>query len=70
MPISASDMCLLAAELAAEHGVIARDYARRAVATFEAEGETDRAGFWLSLSILLDDIVMHRIDPDRAPTIH
>ena len=70
MPISAGDFCILAAELAAEHGVIARDYARRAVATFEAEGELDRACFWLALSILLDDIMMHRLDPDRAPTIH
>ena len=49
MPISAGDFCILAAELAAEHGVIARDYARRAVATFEAEGELDRACFWLAL---------------------
>ena len=70
MPISASDLCLLAGELAAEHGIIARDYARRAVATLEAEGEMDRATFWLTLSILLDDIVMHRLDPDRAPAIH
>jgi len=70
MPISACDLCQLAADLAAEHGVIARDYARRAVATFEAEGEMDRASFWLTLSILLDDIMMHRLDPDRALTIH
>ena len=70
MPISASDLCLLAGEIAAEHGVIARDYARRAVVTLEAEGEIDRAAFWLTLSILLDDIVMRRLDPDRAPTIH
>ena len=57
-------------KLAAEHGVIARDYARRAVVTLEAEGEIDRAAFWLTLSILLDDIMMHRLDPDIAPTIH
>ncbi len=70
MPISASDMCMLAAELAAEHGLIARDYARRAVASFEAEGEVDRARFWFTLSVLLDDIALNRLDPERPLTIH
>ena len=70
MPISADDFCKLAAELAAEHGLIARAYAMRAVASFEADGEVDRARFWLALSILLDDIVMQRVDPDRPLTIH
>ena len=70
MPISASDMCMLAAELTAEHGLIARDYARRAVASFEAEGEVDRARFWFTLSVLLDDIALNRLDTERPLTIH
>ncbi len=70
MPISAEDFCQLAAELAAEHGLIARDYALRAVAAFEADGEADRARFWLALSALLDDIVTQRLDPARPLTIH
>jgi hypothetical protein len=70
MRISAGDLCFLAAELAAEHGSVARDYARRAFASFSAEGESERASFWLALSVLLDDFALHRLDPDRPPTIH
>ena len=70
MPISADDFCRLAADLAAEHGLVAREYAMRAVVSFEAEGEMDRARFWLTLSVLLDDIVAQRLDPDRPLTIH
>ena len=70
MPISAGDLCMLAAELAAEHGTDAREYAKRAYVSFEAEGEQDRARFWFTLSVLLDDIVTHRLDPDRSPTIN
>lgn len=64
------DLCLLAAELAYEHGADAVDYARRAVVTLECEGEDERAQFWYALSILLDDIVTHRVDPDRPVTIN
>ncbi|MBU6296907.1 MAG: hypothetical protein KGJ79_14285 [Alphaproteobacteria bacterium] len=70
MRISAGDFCILAGELAAEHGLLARDYAQRASASFEAEGESERARFWFTLSILLDDIAMRRLDPSREPTIH
>jgi hypothetical protein len=64
------DLCQLAAELAFEHGADAVDYARRAVVTLECEGEGERAQFWYALSILLDDIVTHRVDPDRPVVIH
>ena len=70
MRISTGDLCFLAAELAAEHGSIARGYAQRAFASFAAEGESERASFWFALSVLLDDIALHRLDPERAPTIH
>lgn len=64
------DLCQLAAELAFEHGADAVDYARRAVVTLECEGEDERAQFWYALSILLDDIVTQRVDPDRPVVIH
>lgn len=64
------DLCQLAAELASEHGSDAVDYARRAVVTLECEGEGERAQFWFALSILLDDIVAQRVDPDRPVVIH
>ena len=70
MRISAGDLCFLAAELAAEHGSVARDYAQRASVSLAAEGESERANFWLALSILLDDFALHRLDPERPPTIH
>ncbi len=69
-PINASDLCRLAADLAVEHGAEAIDYARRAIVSYEAEGEADRAHFWRMLSALLDDIVAQRLDPDLPITIH
>jgi hypothetical protein len=69
MPISAQNLCRLAGELATEHGVLARDYARRAFRTLESEGDMERAHFWFMLSILVDDVMQHRLDPDTAPTI-
>lgn len=70
MLMSADDFCRLAADLAEEHGIVACDYARRAVHAFEAEGEADRAKFWFVLSVLLDDIVYGRLDPEQKLTIH
>ena len=70
MPISAQNLCRLAGELAAEHGVLARDYARRAFRTLESEGDPERARFWFLLSVLVDDVMLHRLDPDNVPTIH
>jgi hypothetical protein len=63
MELNAGDMCRLAADLAAEHGDAARDYARRAVVSFEQEGEAERARFWFVLSVFLDDIALQRLDP-------
>jgi hypothetical protein len=70
MPISAFDMCRLAAELAAEHGVLARDYAQRAYRTMEGEGQYDRAQFWFALSILVDDVMLRGLDPYDGPSIN
>jgi hypothetical protein len=65
-----SDLYRLAADLVAEHGACARDYARQAILSFHAEGESDRAAFWSLLSVLLDDIFAQRIDPDRPIVVH
>jgi hypothetical protein len=70
MAISAHKLCRLAAQLASEHGVAARDYARRAYLELETDGYRDHAKFWFTLSVLLDDVVAHRTDPERLPTIH
>ena len=42
------------------------DYAYRAVISFEAEGEGERAYFWFLLLVMLGDIASHRIDPGRG----
>ncbi len=69
MTISARNLCQMAGELAEEHGVLALDYARRVYRTMECEGDTDRAQFWFTLSVLVDDVMTHRLDPDAIPTI-
>lgn len=68
--MSTDDLYKLAADLANEHGVLALEYARRAVMTFDAEGARDRAEFWQVLSVLLDDIMTQRLDPDAPITLH
>jgi hypothetical protein len=70
MVLNAGDLCRLAADLAAEHGHAARDYARRAVESFESEGAPDRARLWFALSVFLDDIMLRGLDPDGTIVLH
>jgi hypothetical protein len=70
MQMTADDLTRLAADLATEHGSVAADYARTAVMWFELEGAWDRAALWYTLSVLLDDIVEHRLDPNAPITLH
>jgi hypothetical protein len=70
MLLSADDLYRIAADLAEEHGASAMDYARRAVVSFEADGALDRARFWLTVCVFLDDIVERRLDPAVQVTIH
>jgi hypothetical protein len=70
MHLSADDLYRLAADLAEEHGASAMDVARRAVVAFEAEGSVERARFWFTLCVFLDDINEHRLDPSFPVTIH
>jgi hypothetical protein len=64
------DLCQLAADLALEHGAEATAIARQASMALEREGESERAHFWQSLSVLLDDIFAFRLDPDLPIVIH
>lgn len=68
--LSTQDMVRLASDFADEHGANACDYAYRAVLSFEAEGEGERAYFWFLLLVMLGDIASHRLDPEAALTIH
>lgn len=70
MPLSTGDMCLLAAELAEEHGPMASRYALQASIACEADGEMERAAFWFTLSVLLEDILAARLDPERPLTFN
>jgi hypothetical protein len=64
------DLYRLAATLVEEHGPSALDYARRAVIALEADGEVDRARFWLTMCLFLDDLVEYRHDGETAVTLH
>jgi len=68
--LSATDLCRLAADLSDEHGPDAMTFARRAVAAFEAEGADDRARFWRTMCVFLNDIYEYGLDPDRPVTLH
>ncbi|MBV9044456.1 MAG: hypothetical protein JO348_05590 [Alphaproteobacteria bacterium] len=69
--LSANDLYRLAADLAEEHGSnSAMEYARQAVVSFEAEGAIDRARFWFTMCVFLDDLAEHRLDPAYPVTIH
>jgi hypothetical protein len=68
--LSTHDMLRLASDFAEEHGADACDYAYRAVLSFEAEGEGERAYFWFLLLVMLSDIASHRLDPEAAVSIH
>jgi hypothetical protein len=68
--MTTDDLYKLAADLADEHGPLALDDARRAIASFDAEGATDRAEFWQVLSVFLDDIVARRLNPAEPIVIH
>lgn len=70
MPVSAQYMCWLAGEFAALHGLMAVDIARRAYRTHDTEGDEPGAEFWLAMSILVDDVVRHRLDTERNLSIH
>ncbi len=70
MELNAAELFPLAADLACEHGEAARDYARRAVAAFDSEGETERARFWHVLGVFLDDIALRRLDPEGSIVLH
>jgi hypothetical protein len=66
----AGEFCDLAAELASEHGDAALVYAQRASAEFASVGADDRAAFWYALSLFIDDIMNHRLDPDLPLVFH
>jgi hypothetical protein len=68
--LTIGDMYRLASDFAEEHGSDACDYAYRAVISFEAEGQGERAYFWFLLLVMMGDIVSRRIDPDGVITIH
>jgi hypothetical protein len=66
----AADACRLAAELNDEYGELALRIAGRAVATFTAEGQADRADIWRALQAILTDIAAKRVDPHAPIAIH
>ena len=68
--LTTGEIMQLASDFAEEHGADACDYAYRAVVSFEAEGEGERAYFWFLLLIMLGDIASNRLNPNGVLTIH
>ena len=68
--LTTGEIMRLASDFAEEHGDNACDYAYRAVVSFEAEGEGERAYFWFLLLIMLGDIASNRLNPNGVLTIH
>ena len=67
--LTTGEIMQLASDFAEEHGTDACDYAYRAVVSFEAEGEGERAYFWFLLLIMLGAIASNRVNPGVL-TIH
>ena len=68
--LTTGEIMRLASDFAEEHGADACDYAYRAVVSFEAEGEGERAYFWFLLLVMLGDIASQRVNPNGTLTIH
>ena len=68
--MGAGDICHLAWELASEHGDAALVYAQRASAEFASVGADDRAAFWNTLAVFIDDIMCQRLDPELPIVLH
>ena len=68
--LTTGEIMRLASDFAEEHGADACDYAYRAVVSFEAEGEGERAYFWFLLLVMLGDIASNRVNPGSVLTIH
>lgn len=68
--LTTGEIMRLASDFAEEHGKDACDYAYRAIVSFEAEGEGERAYFWFLLLVMLGDIASQRLNPNGTLTIH
>jgi hypothetical protein len=68
--MGAEDTCWLANQLVEEYGDGALTYAGRAVVTYEAEGNDDRAHLWRVVHAILADMAARRLDPESPITIH
>lgn len=68
--MNTSDLRDLAADLVHEHGPAILSIALRASAEHACDGREEHAHFWYALSLLLDDIIHERLDPNRPLTLH
>jgi hypothetical protein len=68
--VGPQETCRLAAELVEEFGETVSDVAERAIATFEADGCTDRALMWRAIHAILGDIAAKRFAPYAPIAIH
>jgi hypothetical protein len=68
--MNTGDMRDLAAGLFRAHGPVIFHVALRASAKHACAGREEGAHFWYAISLLLDDIMRERLDPDDPITLH
>ncbi len=68
--MSASDFQDLAYLLIDAHGPAALDWADRAIAELNLQGDIERAELWLMLRSVAGDLIAGRLDAGRRPTLH
>lgn len=67
--MDASDVRDLAAGLFREHGAAVYHVALRTSAEHACAGREEGAHFWYAVSLILDDFIHARLDPDRSITL-
>ncbi len=68
--LSANDFQDLAYWLIDAHGPAALEWADRAIAELDHQGDEERAALWRMLRSVADDMLHGRIDLARRPTLH
>ena len=68
--MNTNEMRELAAALFHEHGPAIIHVALRTSAEHACAGREAGAHFWYALSLILDDIIRARLDPDAPLTLH
>ena len=72
--ITTQDLHSIAHGMASQHGIVALEYADRAIEEMENAGDTYRTECWIALRDVLQDVLIHTesgtTEPLPAPVLH